>query len=763
MTSIILSPSPFSIFILTLFFTTRVNAQIPTVRRRAAYTVYNNQFYVQGGILPTAEKSSSGDLNRLNLTAGWAATAAPWTTLAVGQPVWHHAMVAIEPKFSAGLGTGTQGYLLAVGGASGTAAGFWAAYNIQTDQWTSIATSSADSTYTPYIALEGHTATVDPSTGLVYVIGGFDNGVGLPPGVKDPQIINRLLVFDPKTATVLSQELATATNSFTGANAVWSARRGTVLLVGGSRAASTGSVKGLDMGVLTEYNPTTKQWTTMTTTGAIPPGRLDACTAISEDGSKLVVYGGAADGYNFYNTIYMLDLITGVWTAGPTTTEKVTQATCAYSGGMFVVFSGSIGNINTNDMNKLTGTTPLVYEVSKGSWASSYTPSATSGNGGNNGNNGNSGNNGGGNPGNPISPSRPNKGGGGNGDPDDPTGGNKNNLGAIIGAIIGVVVLVLVLLGVYLVRRRRNRRKKETQETEARVAALMAAEEKYDKDRQKRIEEAMKMSKAQQHYAAAQAALEEVSKRLRPSAFKGAKSWVSEVTNSNSNSDEGNTVDLSKARRLSDPDVQMDPELQYQQLLIKQRQLQQQHPNLIGFTLRNPHSCAAGESEDSDDSRGSGSDSDCNSGGESVGSNARNSCDSLHEHKSLTTKRKSKRLKVKTDKIWVPPQGIQELIVSPSPSSPQDWGLNAPKNIAYENMLTKARNDSTYDIELSPSVARSPHAIVQDLKIEYISSSHPPVSASNSSPIPHILLTPDISAPASKSEPELVLSSSLLQ
>lgn len=257
---------PFSLLhcclLTTLFFlcnSPSVHAQTPTLRRRSAYTVYNNQFYIHGGILPTVN-TGSNEFNSLDLTTTWPTTTAPWTTLPAGKRVWHHAMVAIEPKFSAGLGAGTQGYILAIGGTPANGPGFWSAFDIQTKQWKNVSVEAAAISFVPYVELEGHTATVDPTTGLVYIIGGFD---GLVSNAPVPEDINLLTVFDPNTGKLLSQERATTDNSLTGANAIWSTKRGTVMLLGGSRAVATATVIGLDMSVLTEYSPSTKRWSNM--------------------------------------------------------------------------------------------------------------------------------------------------------------------------------------------------------------------------------------------------------------------------------------------------------------------------------------------------------------------------------------------------------------------------------------------------------------------------------------------------------------------
>ncbi|KAF9145722.1 hypothetical protein BGX30_007315 [Mortierella sp. GBA39] len=599
-------------------------------------------------------------------------------------------MVAIEPKFSAGLGTGTQGYILAIGGTPANGPGFWSAFDVQTKQWKNVTVEPADISFVPYVELEGHTATVDPTTGLVYVIGGFN---GLVSNAPLPQVTNLLTIFDPNTGKLLSQESATTDNSLTGANAIWLTKRGTVMLLGGSRAVATASVIGLDMTVLTEYSPSTKTWSNRTTSGAIPQARLDACAAVSDDGTKVIVYGGAANANTFLNSIHILDVTTGVWTAGPLSTGVLSQATCAFHSGMFIVFEGSV---NATNMNSLTGAEPLIFDVAKGSWASSFTPSSGSGSAGN-----------------PTSPAHP-SGGDAIGPNDSSTPGDKSKLGIIIGCVAGVIVFLMVVLGVYLVRRRRFAREKAVKDTEARAVAMLAAEEKQEQER------APKIMTAADHYAAAQAALEEASKRLRPTAFKSPKSWISEAhTNSVSVSDGSDSTGLSKARRLSDPEVQANPVLYYQQLLLKQRQLQIQHPHLIGgLSLRSPHSCAAGDHD-----IGSDSESDCGS----TGSSRRNRTDSRRgdEKKGLT---------IKTSQKWVPPEGVQELIVSPTPSSPQDWngGSNAVDNrhhyqVARPLTPSMTQRMSSWDIDLTPLGVRGPHAVVHDFKVEHVSRPAPSV------------------------------------
>lgn len=236
--------------ILTLITPTPTNAQLPMSRRRAAFTQYNNQFFIQGGIPATA--GGTGDLSALILNSSWPTASPAWTTLASGNWVWHHAMVSVRPEHSAGLGsTSTKGFLLTVGGYPPPLNAFFSVYNLQTGTWANLTTMS------PYTGLEGHTAVADPATGLVYIMGGYYN---LNP--PNPSVGNLLTVFDPKTGTVVSRVEATNANNMTGASALWSSRRKTVLLFEGSRAVATGDVNAIEITAVREYDTTAGLWKT---------------------------------------------------------------------------------------------------------------------------------------------------------------------------------------------------------------------------------------------------------------------------------------------------------------------------------------------------------------------------------------------------------------------------------------------------------------------------------------------------------------------
>ncbi|KAF9551799.1 hypothetical protein EC957_004122 [Mortierella hygrophila] len=353
-------------------------------------------------------------------------------------------MVPVKPEHSAGLGsTSTKGFLLSVGGYPPPLNAFFSAYNLQTGSWTNLTTPS------PYTGLEGHTAVADPATGLVYVMGGFYN---------TPKVGNLLTVFDPKTAAVMQRMEATDANNMTGGSAVWSTRRKTLLLFEGSRAVGTGEVKGIVQTAIREYDTTVGQWRTFETKGTFPSPRLDACAVESDDGSKIILFGGATDANVILNTIHILDVDSAQWTQGQPAPAVRTQMACAYHSEIFIAFGGT-----SNQTAGLYSNQPIVYDVSKNQWVEYYSPSTNSTGAGIGAGIG---------------------AGTGADDGGSTESSQKSNMGLIIGASLGVAVVCAVVLG-YMVQKRRRVRK--AVERDARTAALLSNGEDHYSDRRQTI------------------------------------------------------------------------------------------------------------------------------------------------------------------------------------------------------------------------------------------------------------------------------------
>ncbi|KAF9088438.1 hypothetical protein BGX23_007375 [Mortierella sp. AD031] len=420
--TIFIALSTLTLILALLTFT--VDAQSPIARRRLAYVQYNNQLYLQGGI---TQAGVSNQLNALDLTTPWSTASPSWKMLAGGNWVSHHTMVAVKPEHAAGIGSGAEGYLLAIGGNPMSVNGFWTAYDIQAGTWTNLTAMA------PYIGLEGHSAVADPTTGQVYIVGGYYNNAA-----TNSSVANRLTIYDPTTNSVVFQQAATDKNNLTGVVAVWSTKRNTILTFGGSRALSGSVVSGLPLVNLDEYDPASKIWKTMSTTGNIPTRVLDACAAASDDGSKIILFGGSLDANTFFSTIYILDVVTGVWTQGESASEFRARMGCGYHAGQFIVYGGSRGTSQTTSMHN---NLPIIYNPDANSWSTNFDPKGPAGGGG---------------------------GGGGE--------SGKKNLGPIIGAVAGGLVFLMICAAGWFCfnKRRRAIKDKEATDSEAKAAAAVS-------------------------------------------------------------------------------------------------------------------------------------------------------------------------------------------------------------------------------------------------------------------------------------------------
>ncbi|KAG9066941.1 hypothetical protein KI688_012853 [Linnemannia hyalina] len=277
-----------------------------------------------------------------------------------------------------------------------------------------------------------------------------------------PKVGNLLTVFDPKTAAVMQRIEATDANNMTGGSAVWSTRRKTLLLFEGSRAVGTGEVKGIVQTAVREYD-----------------------TTVADDGSKVILFGGAADANVILNTIHILDVDSAQWTQGQPAPAARTQMACAYHSELFIAFGGT-----SNQTAGLYSNQPIVYDVSKNQWVEYYSPSTNSTGAG-------------------IGA------GIGAGEGGSTESSQKSNMGLIIGASVGVAVVCAVVLG-YMMQKRRRVRK--AVERDARTAALLSnGEDRYSDRRQtihKKVAEAInnnsnsndnnRVMAAAEHYAAKQ-------------------------------------------------------------------------------------------------------------------------------------------------------------------------------------------------------------------------------------------------------------------
>ncbi|KAG0043210.1 hypothetical protein BGZ83_011708 [Gryganskiella cystojenkinii] len=205
--------------------------------------------------------------------------------------------------------------------------------------------------------------------------------------------------------------------------------------------------------VVTEYTPATAKWSILPTSGSLPSPTANQCSAISEDSKTLVLFGGRTSVVTpaFTGAIHLLDINTGVWTAGPPLSTPRIYAACVLIGDQFVVWGGSADSNNTLPSNE-----PIVFDVTLKQWVNSYkapayylnAPKPT-------------------NPPNPTGSGS--NGGSGSKTPDGDNGApssssSSSSSAAIIGGVVGGLAVIAAIVGFLLYGRRLNKKLEEVQE-----------------------------------------------------------------------------------------------------------------------------------------------------------------------------------------------------------------------------------------------------------------------------------------------------------
>ncbi|KAF9172588.1 hypothetical protein BGX21_004768 [Mortierella sp. AD011] len=347
-----------------------------------AFTKVDTKFFIQGGFSNGNYTSQFVDLE---LSASWTTSSPIWDILPTGGPlVSHHTMVYVAPEHAAVLGTGKKGYLLTIGGsAPPTMPSFWNTYDLDSGAW------AARNFSTPYQALEVPVA---------------------------PAVNNSITVFNPATGTIVHQSLASPQESLTDASAVWSNVTNTILVFGGSRAASNLlNLNGLDMTNVMEYDPVSFSSRRRSTT--------------ADDGSMVVVFGGSTDSKTTSDDLFVLNLGNNTWKQGASASMRRTRMSCGFHSNQFFAWGGS-SDQNSNTMHDVV---PIIYDIAHNTWIDRYYADG---------------------------PPSSNPSGQDNPDASD----KKTSLAAIIGGAVGATVLIGCIAAFILYRRKRRDQKNKAHE-----------------------------------------------------------------------------------------------------------------------------------------------------------------------------------------------------------------------------------------------------------------------------------------------------------
>ncbi|KAG0018885.1 hypothetical protein BGZ81_010035 [Podila clonocystis] len=376
--------------------------------------------YIQGGKFDQngVLQYISNQLYSLDLSTNWANTAAPWMRLAPGDGTYLFNAVATSDNQSI--------YTIATGANNAFS---FKKYNIPTNTWdlNPFLSSTSDQ------IRQATRPVVDPRTGLIYL--------------TDTNYMNVFNLITGAMESNLIPSNALTSRRFMGS--VYNAARQSIMFYGG--LAYNGAVDP-QATYVTEYNIGLKTWGNFTTSGTPPVSRADFCMASSEDGNKIVVYGGrvvpntsVTPPVDYTGTIHILDIPTGQWTEGPSGSPRLYMA-CVVVGDQFVAWGGAKGDGSTYALSP-----PVIFDLTKRQWVEKYTapayllnwphptvkgPATATGTP----------------PAGPPEPSSP------------------NNLGAILGGVFGSLFVIAMAAAIYIFFLRRKDKAKYSTPTDQKSA-----------------------------------------------------------------------------------------------------------------------------------------------------------------------------------------------------------------------------------------------------------------------------------------------------
>ncbi|KAF9922533.1 hypothetical protein FBU30_007336 [Linnemannia zychae] len=386
-------------------------ASTPLPVEQFAYTRAGPKAYMIGGIYKVNDtiKATYGQTYSLDLTVSWKTTSPPWQALAQVTPVYFINAVAAPDN---------QSIIVIKRGVNETLS--FPTYRIATNAWD----ASPVNTSPVLESRQGIRPVMDPRSWNIYM-----------------NAWTYLDVFHVNTSTY--DFLTIPPNTFTSrlfGGSCYNTARHSIMYFGGLN----NSIKfDPDANYVTEFNIATSMWSNFTATGTPPEPRSDFCMAASEDGNRIVVFGGriqtnttANPPVDFTGSFYILDTVARQWTRGPDSAIRSYMG-CFIVGNQFVAWGGSDG-LNTHSIE------PIIFDFGQNKWVDTYTPpdyllplSKT-----------------------PTSLGSPNPTNTGFTTPLAPvtstSESNSSNLGAILGGTFGALFVIAVSVMVYLFLKRRE-------------------------------------------------------------------------------------------------------------------------------------------------------------------------------------------------------------------------------------------------------------------------------------------------------------------
>ncbi|KAF9905979.1 hypothetical protein EC991_001138 [Linnemannia zychae] len=291
--------------------------------------------FVENGIT----KGTYGQVMSLDLTVSWKTASPPWQALAQVAPVYFINAVAAPDN---------QSIIVIQRGVNESLS--FPTYRIATNAWD----ANPVNTQPVQESRQGIRPVMDPLSWTIYI-----------------NAWTYLDAFNTNTSNFQFYTMPpyTFTSRFYAGSCYNSARR-SIMYFGGL----TGAIQFDPAATyVSEYSIGTNQWSNFTATGTPPEPRSDFCMAASEDGNRVVIFGGriqtnttANPPVNFTGNFYILDTVARTWTKGPDSTLRSYMG-CLIVGDQFLVWGGSDG------LNTYT-TPPIIFDFNLNKWVDTYTP-----------------------------------------------------------------------------------------------------------------------------------------------------------------------------------------------------------------------------------------------------------------------------------------------------------------------------------------------------------------------------------------------------
>ncbi|KAG0249933.1 hypothetical protein BGZ95_007362, partial [Linnemannia exigua] len=313
------------------------------------YVRFGDKFYVVGGGLIreveergffTTPKGTIGDgqFAVLDLSVSWSATTPAWKKLPNG-PKTNGAPVAMNRE-------GTKLINFMIPGNS-SADPFAQIFDIASNTWTT------SKIRVPSPNRNGLRAITNPETGLTYIAGGYEADD------KFDQMYVYHWDIDDLTKIPMGSAALVNTQHY---RAVWWTTKKRILYFGGF---ASGAFAKADV---YEFDPSNESWGALITTGEGPGARSDMCMAISEDGTKLVIFGGRY--YDKWDQailghLFVLDLTTMVWTRAQDYATPRTYAACAIADNTFISWGGT-------DTSTTVNAPVIIYDLKRNKYLSQF-------------------------------------------------------------------------------------------------------------------------------------------------------------------------------------------------------------------------------------------------------------------------------------------------------------------------------------------------------------------------------------------------------